>query len=587
MIAAQPSDAMALAARSFRLSYGQLNERSAALARGLQVLGVGPDVPIAVFANRTPAGVLAALSVLKAGGCYVPLDPDDPAERLAFMLRDVQAPFVLAERAIAGRVPKGRWKVIPLDEAPILFSSPIDKVAAPSPNHIAYIAYTSGSAGRPLGVEITHAGLLNLIRWHQRAFHVTAADNAGQIAAPGFDAAVWEIWPYLTAGASLHFLDAGISRSALPLRDWLVDEYITIAYAPTALAERLIALEWPRHTALRTLLTGGDILRQYPPAGLPFTLVNHYGPAETTAVATSGAVPPLSNPLEFPPVGGAIDGVRFAILDESMKLVRNGKPGELYIGGPGIARGYVNQPELTARKFLSDLFSPDPNARLYRTGDVVRRLADGQLAFLGRLDERITIRGCRVEPSEIESALNAHPQIESSVAVLREDTPGEKRLVAYVAPAAGAAPSPSALVDWLRDRLPEYMLPSAIVSLCEIPLTLNGKVDRDALPAPHCEPEPSAREEMEARLSQIISALLEVDGISNDDDFLQAGGHPLMAALVLDRVRQVFGAALTAEQLLEAPTVSGLAAQIERASASKDPRYVTALAPTAPCRSPS
>ena len=246
MIAAQPREALALAASSFRLSYGQLNERSAGLAQGLQLLGVGADVPIAVFANRTPAGVLAALSVLKAGAGYVPLDPADPAERLEFVLRDVQAPFVLAERGLAGRLPKGRWKVIPLDEAPLLFSKPMDPLPAPGPNNLAYIGYTSGSTGRPLGVEITHAGLMNLIRWHQRAFHVTAADNASQLAAPGFDGAVWEIWPYLTVGANLHFPDAHVGRAGRPLRDWLVDEYITIAFAPTALAEQLIALEWPR-----------------------------------------------------------------------------------------------------------------------------------------------------------------------------------------------------------------------------------------------------------------------------------------------------------------------------------------------------
>ena len=191
MIAAQPREALALAASSFRLSYGQLNERSAGLAQGLQLLGAGPDVPIAVFADRTPAGVLAALSVLKAGAAYVPLDPGDPAERLEFVLRDVQAPFVLAERGLTGRLPRGRWKVIPLDEAPLLFSKPMDPLPAPGPNNLAYIGYTSGSTGRPVGVEIAHASLLNLIRWHQRTFHVTAADNASQIAAPSFDAAVW------------------------------------------------------------------------------------------------------------------------------------------------------------------------------------------------------------------------------------------------------------------------------------------------------------------------------------------------------------------------------------------------------------
>jgi amino acid adenylation domain-containing protein len=567
MIAAQPRDALALAASSFRLSYGQLNERSAGLAQGLQLLGVGPDVPIAVFANRTPAGVLAALSILKAGAGYVPLEPADPAERLEFVLRDVQTPFVLAERGIAGRLPKGRWKVIPLDEAPLLFSKPMEPLAAPSPNNLAYIAYTSGSTGRPLGVEIAHASLLNLIRWHQRAFQVTAADNASQVAAPGFDAAIWEIWPYLTAGASLHFPDINISRAARPLRDWLHDEYITIAFAPTALAEQLIALDWPRTTALRTLLTGGDVLRHYPPAGLPFTLVNNYGPTEATVVATSGPVPPRSNWLELPPIGQPIENVRIAILNESMEPVRNGLAGELYIGGAGLARGYVNQPELTARKFVPDPFGVDPQARLYRTGDLVRRFSDGQIEFVGRIDDQIAIRGVRVEPSEIESALNAHPQVENSVAIAREDTPGERRLVAYVVWAAdAAAPSTADLIGWLRERLPEYMLPFAIFGITELPLTPNGKMDRAALPAPQPEREPFAHGTVEARLAHIMASLREVDGSANDQNVFHAGGNPLLGALLLDRVRQAFGVTLTPHQLFEALTVSGLAAEIERAA---------------------
>jgi len=566
MIAAQPREALALAASSFRLSYGQLNERSAGLAQGLQLLGAGPDVPIAVFAKRTPAGVLAALSVLKAGAAYVPLDPDDPAERLEFVLRDVQAPFVLAERGLAGRLPKGRWKVIPLDEAPLLFSKPMDPLPVPGPNNLAYIGYTSGSTGRPLGVEITHASLLNLIRWHQRTFHVTAADNASQIAAPSFDAAVWEIWPYLTAGANLHFPDAAIRRAARPLRDWLVDEYITIAFAPTALAEQLIALQWPGHTALRTLLTGGDVLRHYPPAGLPFTLVNNYGPTEAAVVATSGPVPPQSNPLEHPPIGRPIDNVRVAVLDEFMQPVRNGQPGELCLGGAGLARGYVNQPALTAQKFVLDPSASDPQARLYRTGDLVRRYSDGQIEFIGRMDDQVSIRGFRVEPAEIESALSAHPAVENSVAVAREDAAGGRSLVAYVVPAADANPSPAALLNWLRERLPEYMLPSEIVSLAGLPLTTHGKVDRAALPAPPREREWLAAAAVEARLAQIMASLLQIEGVSNDHNVFHAGGNPILGALVIDRVRQAFGVTLTPHQLFEVPTVSGLAAEIERAA---------------------
>ena len=249
-----------------------------------------------------------------------------------------------------------------------------------------------------------------------------------------------------------------------------------------------------------------------------------------------------------------------------MQPVRNGLAGELYIGGAGLARGYVNQPALTARKFVPDPYSPDPQARLYRTGDLVRRYSDGRIEFVGRIDDQIAIRGFRVEPREIESALNAHPQVESSVVITREDVPGERRLVAYVAPPAGVAPSPAALTDWLRERLPEYMLPCAIVSLTELPLTPSGKVDRAALPAPCDEPEPAGQKTVEARLAQILASVQEAAGAIHDDNFLHAGDNPILAALVLDRIREVFGVTLAPNQLFEAPTVSGLAAEIERAA---------------------
>jgi amino acid adenylation domain-containing protein len=542
-----------------------LNERSAGLAQGLQMLGVGSDVPVAVFANRTHAGVLAALSIMKAGAGYVPLDPGDPGERLDFILNDVQAPFVLAERGIAGRLPRGRWKVIPLDEAPLIFSKPMETAAPPAANSLAYIAYTSGSTGRPLGVEVSHGGLMNLVRWHQRAFQVTAADNASQLGAPAFDAAGWEIWPYLTAGASLHFPDPGLARSARLLHEWLVTEYITIAYAPTALAEKLIAMKWPCHTALRTLLTGGDVLRHYPPAGLPFKLVNNYGPTETTVVAISGTIKPQENPLELPPIGKPIDNVQIAVLDEWMAPVRNGQKGELYIGGAGLARGYVNEPELTASKFVTGVAGVDAQTRMYRTGDLVRRYSDGSIEFVGRLDDQIAIRGFRVEPSEIEGALTAHPQVEHSVAFVREVSPGERCLVAYVVPVADNAPSTSGLLEWLRGRLPEYMLPSEIVMLDELPLTAHGKVDRKALAAARSELRQFGRATVAARLDQIIASLRDLGLDTSDDNIFLAEGNPMMAALILDRVRHAFGVSLTPEKLYETATVAGLAGEIERA----------------------
>ena len=559
MIAAHPCDAMALAAHSFRLTYGQLNERSAALAHGLQLLGVGPGVPIGVFANRKPAGVVGALAVLKAGGCLAPLDPANPPERLAFMLRDVGAPFVLAERGIADRLPKGAWKTIPLDDAPLPFSKPPSAPPTPAPNHLACISYISGPMGRPLGVEITHAGLLNLIRWHLRAFQVTAADNASQLAPAGSDTALWETWPYLVAGASLHFPDERTRRSPALLHEWLVEEYITMAYVPPAMARDLIARGWPYTAAMRYLLTNVEGPVAYSRAKLPFPVVNHYGPTEATVVATSGPLTVQGG------TGRAIDNARVMILNEKLEPVRDGAVGEVCIGGAGLARGYVNQPELTASKFVPDLFSGNPQARLYRTGDLARRLPDGQIVLAGRRDDQIQLGGYRMQPAEIERALDLYPEVRRSAVVVREDTPGERRLVAYVEPAGNATPSNKELEEWVRERVPGYMAPSAIVILETLPVTSEGQVDREALPAPQQEVEASVREEVEARLAQVIAPLLEVEHIAKDDNLFMVSGQPLLGALVLDRIQQVFGVALPANQLFESPTVAALAAQIERA----------------------
>jgi amino acid adenylation domain-containing protein len=503
------------------------------------------------------------VSVLKAGGAYVALDPADPAARLESILRDVQAPFVLAERGLAGRLPKGDWKVIPLDEAPLIFTKPMEMPADPRPEDLASISYVSGPAGRPLGVEITHANLLHLIRWHQRAFQITAADTASQLAPPGHEAALWEIWPYLAVGASLHFADAHAGSSVNLLREWLTDQYITMTFAPPALAERLMALDWPRRTALRYLLTGSDVLRQHPPAGLPFKVVNHHGQAETTIIATSGHVPVEPASLAVPPIGRPIDDVRAVILDENQHLVREGAPGELCLSGPCLARGYWNQPELTARKFIPDFFCADPRARLYRTGDIVRRLPDGQLAYCGRLDDQIIIRGFRVEPAEIENVLNTYREVSRSAVMTREDVPGDRRLVAYVIPADDAALSTDLLAESLRRELPVHMRPDAIVLLSEFPLTAEGKVDRAALPVPPLSSRTAERLTVETRLGRIMSSLIRARHIDFNANFLQMDVHPLMGALVLDRVRDVFGVTITSQQLYQAPTISGLAAAID------------------------
>ena len=340
-----------------------------------------------------------------------------------------------------------------------------------SPDDLAYIIYTSGSTGRPKGVEITHRGLSNLLSWHQRAFSVTSADRASQVASLGFDAAVWEIWPYLAAGASLSLADDFTCKDAEALRNWILANNITISFVPTPIAERMLLLEWPSDTALRALLTGGDKLQHCPRPGLPFLVYNNYGPTETTVVATSGLVPPAVDQCMEPSIGRPIDNTQIHILDENRNPVPPGHVGEIYIGGAGVARGYSYRPELTAEHFVPDTFSGIPGGRLYRTGDLGCYLANGEIAYRGRADDQIKVRGYRIEPNEIVVALNRHPSVAASVVMACDGPLGVQQLVAYVMLSQGSRVTGNGLRDHLRTQLPDYMVPSSFISVDEMPLT--------------------------------------------------------------------------------------------------------------------
>jgi len=444
---------------------------------------------------------------------------------------------------------------------------------------LAYVIYTSGSTGQPKGVEIPHGGLLNLVSWHQQAFSVTSADRASHLAGLSFDAAVWELWPYLAVGASIHLVDEFTRKSAELFRDWLAAHGITISFVPTPLAEDLLRVKWPPNTALRIMLTGGDTLHHYPPPSLPFVLVNNYGPAECTVVATSGAVPHERNDGTLPAIGRPIVNHQVYLLDEQLLPVPPGTVGEIYIAGAGLARGYRNRPDLTARKFISDPFSAKPGSRLYKTGDLARLLPDGQISFLCRVDEQIKVRGFRIEPNEIVCALNQHPVVHESLVLARDDSTGVKRLVAYLVLKPDCAVTPKSLRGYLRRRLPEYMLPSAFVRLEAFPLTPNGKIDRAALPAP--DPANTLRDNLPAepptptqqRVIEILKALLGHDRIGLRDDFFLLGGHSLLGAQLIFRLRETFRVELALRTVFDAPTVVALAEEIERLAAKRAETY--------------
>ncbi len=575
--AAERPDALALTAQSQRLTYGELDGVANRLAGHLRSLGVGRDVLVGLCLPRSLDMVVGALAVLKAGGAYVPMDPAYPSERLAFMLDDAQARVLITNTELASRFPAGKRELVCID-TPETAVQQVGSIPGPIiPADLAYVIYTSGSTGRPKGVEITHGGLASLVSWHVQAFAVTSADRASHVAGLGFDAAVWELWPYLAAGASVHLVDEDTRNSADLLRSWLLDQRITIGFVPTQLAEQLLTLDppWPQQTDLRILLTGGDTLHRYPPAGLPFLLVNNYGPTECTVVATSGPILPNQLPETPPSIGSAITNTQIHLLDDRLQPLPPGLPGEIHIGGAGLARGYRHRADLTAERFIPNPFSAEPGSRLYKTGDLARQLPDGTLIFLGRADDQIKIRGYRIEPSEISAVLNRHRDIRESLIVAREDATGDKRLVAYVVADGNDDLTHSGLRAFLRDLLPEYMLPAVFVRLDALQLTPNGKVDRAALPAPdpantlQDEASTGSRTNTEQLVAEILGELLDLKEIGLDDNFFLLGGHSLLGAQLITRLRDAFGVDIALRSLFEAPTVAALSAEVERLERGK------------------
>lgn len=561
-------DAVAVVADGAQLTYRELDDRANEFSSLLRSSGVGKEAPVALCMRRSAALAIGALGILKAGAAYMPLDPTDPANRLAMLLEDAQCRFVVTQPTVSESLPAGNWEKIVLDENGALpcRGSEVATTTHVNSENLAYVIFTSGSTGRPKGVQITHANLLNLIRWHIRRFQVTSDDRATMQASPGFDAAVWELWPYLAAGATIHIVDDAIRTTPELLRNWMVETGITVSFVPTALAEAMIALPWPPHTSLRFLLTGADVLHRYPPPDLPFALVNNYGPTECTVVATSGIIRPHAKPDGPPTIGHAIDGVRIYIVDEQLQPVPEGMAGELLIGGAGVGRGYINLPELTAQRFLPNPFVSIEASRMYCTGDLARVLPDGQIMFLGRTDDQVKVRGYRIEPGEISAVLNRHPGVETTFVTVRAE---ETRLIAYIVMKPGTDLRASELQNFMAQHLPDYMVPSKFVKIARLPLTTHGKVDRAALPTPtpaniltddRLDP---PRSDVESWLAALLMNLLGVDRIGRDDNFFRLGGHSLMGAQLIAKIQERFGVELSLRSLFDHPSVHGIASEID------------------------
>lgn len=561
--------AVAISAGEWTVTYSELETRSNQIARLLTRKGIGLGGVVAILMDRSPLFPVVALGVMKSGAAYLPIDTEYPEARINFMLRDAAVSTVFVDSEARANALADTSSLLVDAEFSLTRSLPDSSVDVEIESEtLAYLIYTSGSTGQPKGVELTHGSLANLISWHINAFSVTAEDRSTLSSSLSFDAAVWEIWPTLCAGASLHIPNVLTRLLPEQLRDWMVHEQVTVSFAPTCIAEQLMLLDWPSQTALRYLLTGADTLRRYAPQGLPFEVVNNYGPTECTVVATSGIVPSEQDRDHPPSIGKAIDGVEIHILDDQLQPVTAGTEGQLWISGAGLARGYHNNEALTRERFATLRREDGSDVRAYRTGDLGRKAADGEVEFCARADQQIKILGNRIEPQEIEFLLNRHPAVRASAVIAAEDERQGKQLVAYLVTEDGADG-----VEWseyLSKSLPRYMVPAVFVKIEKLPMTPNGKLDRQALPDPSTaaieyssDGSDAPQSEVEERVSAIVCQLLGLKSVSTRDNFFQLGGHSLFGAQVIARVRDEFDIELQLRRVFEHPTVELLSRQIE------------------------
>ena len=568
--AARTPDRIAITAGRTALTYAQLAARSNQLARWLQHAGVTSETLVAIAVDRSPALVIGLLGILKAGGAYVPLEPSYPKARLAGMLNDARPAIVLTHSAIAADLPESGARVVCLDqiegELNGLPSMPID---GPGPRTLAYVIYTSGSTGEPKGVQVEHRSLVNVLHAMLQEPGVAAEDAWLAVTTISFDIAAIELYLPLLVGARVVIADRATSMDPQRLATAFVDQRITVMQATPATWRMLVDSGWRPSTPMRAL-SGGEAL----PNELATHLIdlglevwNVYGPTETTIWSAARRVTRPDRQDGVDPIGPPIDNTQLYVLDGGFTPQPIGVPGELYIGGDGLARGYLHRPDLTAERFPPDPFSTLPGARLYRTGDLVRRMHSGAIEFLGRVDNQVKIRGFRIELGEIEWALARHDDIRQAVVVARNDGGGEPQLVAYVV-VGDREPSADELRAFVKLRLPDFMIPTAIVPLAALPQTPNGKIDRRALPAPERHrPELRAvflapRTETERGIAEIWQRALGVDSVGVDDNFFDLGGHSLLMTRVHAQLRSRFSTDLALVDLFQYPTVRTLSARL-------------------------
>jgi amino acid adenylation domain-containing protein len=535
--------------------------------------------------GRSVEMAVGILGILKAGGAYVPLNPDYPLARLSYLLEDGPLPMVVTGTAEMERLP-AHWGLtvnLQTDWPEIAACSPNNPVSLVTGANLAYVMYTSGSTGSPKGVGVAHRNIVRLVKGQQDVF-VTSSDMVLHMAPLAFDASTFEIWGALLNGAGLTLYPSPIVDTG-KLRELIEREEISVMWLTAGLFHQVVEEEPSTLASVRMLLAGGDVLsvghvRQVVEQSNGCRMINGYGPTECTTFSSWYEVKELGEDARTAPIGRPLANGSCYVLDEIGNPAPVGVVGELYVGGDGVARGYLRKPELTAERFVPQPFQ-GVGERLYRTGDLVRWGKDGNLEFVGRVDNQVKIRGHRIEPGEVEAALRENPDIQETAVVAQEDVAGEKRLVGYVVWREGAVIDVGEVRSYLKQRLPEYMRPSALVALERLPLTPNGKVDRKALPAPEGRPEAiayvAARTPMEEMLVGIWEEVLRVERIGVHDDFFELGGNSLLATRIVAKMRNVLKIEVPLRMLFEGPTIAELAERSEELQRAGEERLLPPL----------
>jgi amino acid adenylation domain-containing protein len=580
-------DSTAVVFEGESLTYRELNQRANQLAHYLKSNGVGPESLVGIAVERSLEMIVGLYGILKAGGAYVPLDPTYPAERVAYMMEAANVPVLLTQQGLLERIPPSKARVVCLDtdwESLIASQSTENPTCEAKLENLAYVIYTSGSTGKPKGAMNTHGSILNRLLWMQDAYRLNSEDAVLQKTPFSFDVSVWEFfWPLMFGARLVVARPEGHKDSDYLIKTIIAERVTTMHFVPSMLQIFLMARDVEKCTSLRQVICSGEALtpelqkRFF--TRLNAKLYNLYGPTEAAVDVTYWECQQESN-LKTVPIGRPVANTQMYILDRNMQPVPVGIPGELYIGGVQVARGYYNRPELTAETFIPDPVRGDPKARLYKTGDSCRYLPDGNIEYLGRLDFQVKIRGNRIELGEIEALLGQHPAVREVVVTAREDTPGDLRLVAYIVFHQNQAVSSGELREYVKQKLPDFMVPSFFVTLDKLPLTPNQKIDRKALPAPEKGKTGSEgayvppKNELQRTIAGIWQAVLNVPEVSMNDNFFELGGHSLLLVQAYYRIHEITDKELTMTDLFKYPTISALAEYLSRDTSVEDHSFM-------------